>query len=389
MSPDTSTIDSLLQSTVPVERLRDPEPPVAYVPALADVDRTSSLSGPLAPASWRLERREISWNARYSILQTLGNGAQGIVYLARRDGADGYETNVAMKFYFRDPLRPSEDYFTEMRRVARQAQRVSEIQNDNLVTIRDFLQVDDTRVMIMEWIDGLDLRHLLDLRRYRRLQEQLSREEWERLNDVVVSVGPHQCRLKPGVAVDIVRGCLAGLSDLHHRGIVHCDLKPSNIMIKRNGANKIIDVDSSTLLADGEAEVIRGTPYYMAPEQLRDRRVSYASDIASLGYVLVEMLTGRLLFDHCKTIDELLAAKLTLADRLEALLPAEIRRDAALHALCRKMTAVDPSERFPDAEAAELDRRHGAASFHRRLVKSDLSTEYDRELAWWIESCKG
>jgi serine/threonine protein kinase len=362
----------------------------AHSPSLGDeiqLTRTDSLPDFFGPRTLPDSYREVSWRARYRLLETLGNGAQGVVYLALRGGADGYETKVAMKFYFRDRLREAEEYVREMKRVARQAQRISEIQNDNLVTIRDFLMVDETRVMIMEWIDGLDLRHLLDLKRFRELQNRLSRAEWERLNDVVVSPGPHHCRLKPGVAVDVVRGCLAGLSDLHHHGIVHCDIKPSNIMIKRTGTNKIIDIDSSTCLADEETEIVRGTPYYMAPEQIRERRVNYASDIASLGYVLIEMLTGRLLFENCRSIEELVEAKSSLPRRLETVLDKETMSDPVLFGLLRKMVAVDPAERFPDADAAELDRRHGAASFHRRLVKTDLSTEYDREVAWWIEAC--
>ena len=330
---------------------------------------------------------EISWHARYRMVQMLGNGAQGVVYLAQREGVDGYETKVAVKLYFQDRSRGRDDYIAEMRRVARQAQRVSEIQNDNLVSIRDFVAVNDTRVMVMDWVDGLDLRQLLDPQRFATLRRKLRQQEWERLNDVVVSSGPDHCLLKPGIAVDVVRGCLAGLSGLHQRGIVHCDVKPSNIMIKRTGTKKVIDIDSSCHLADEGDSVTRGTPYYMAPEQLRAQRVTHSSDIASLGYVLIEMLTGRLLFRDSKSVDDLLQAKLTLPDRLDGVLPRVVQEDPFLFALCRKMVAVDPDERFPNAEAADLDNRLGAASFHRKLIKSDLSTEYARELAWWIGAC--
>ncbi|MEM7234490.1 MAG: serine/threonine protein kinase, partial [Planctomycetota bacterium] len=127
------------------------------------------------------------------------------------------------------------------------------------------------------------------------------------------------------------------------------------------------------------------TPYYMALEQLRDRQVSFASDVASLGYILIEMLTGRRIFDHCRSMQELIYAKSVLPERLDSILPAEVLRDSTLQQLCRKMIAIDPAERFPDADAAELDR-HGAARFHRDLIVKNLSTEYDREIAHWIES---
>ena len=100
--------------------------------------------------------------------------------------------------------------------------------------------------------------------------------------------------------------------------------------------------------------------------------------------MLIEMLTGRLLFRDCRSVDDLLKAKLELPSRLDAILPDEVNGDSLLRGLVSKMVAVDPKFRFADADAAELDRM-GAVSFHRQLVKSDLSTEYDRELAWWVD----
>jgi serine/threonine-protein kinase len=274
-------------------------------------------------------------------------------------------------------------YLREMERIARQAQLVSGVQHDSLLSIRDLVAVGETRVMVLEWVDGYDLARLLDKDGLRALRDRIPKKAWDRLNDVVVTEGEDHCRLKPGIAVDILRGCLAGLSSLHHRGIVHCDLKPSNIMVKRTGTKKIIDFDSSCVPAE-EQPGMRGTPYYMAPEQLARRAVEVRSDIASLGYVLIEMLTGRLLFRDCASIPDLIAAKRELPRRLDDVLPEEVRQNALLRSLVSRMVAVEPKDRFPDADAVELDRM-GAVSFHRQLVKTDLSTEYDRELAWWLE----
>lgn len=337
----------------------------------------------------RLEPRpapiDTSWTAHYQIQKLLGQGSQGVVYLARREGADGYFTNVALKLFYRSLETTREEYLHEMARIAAQAQRVSLVQHDNLVSIRDFVAVGETRVMVLEWIDGRDLSDLLDHSRFDQLKQTLSRESWEHLNNVIATRGEDHLRLKPGVAVDILRGCLEGLSFLHHNGIVHCDLKPSNIMVKRTGIKKIIDVDSSCMPAV-DPVVVRGTPYYMAPEQLEGRPLQAQCDIASLGYILIEMLTGRLLFRECMTTEDLLKAKLSLPSRLDAILPADVRRSTPLRSLISKMVVVNPKDRFPDAEAVEVDRRSGAGLFHQILVKMDLATEYNRELAWWLEA---
>jgi serine/threonine-protein kinase len=366
-------------------------PPTADMRILDPLTEPESLlrtyhKAPGRPATLRVPpppAEELCWNARYRILGRLGYGAQGVVYLAERQGVDGYSTRVALKMFHRDGSGSMDEYLTEMRRVALQAQRISGIQHDNLVSIRDFVALGETRVMVLEWVDGRDLARLVDVREHERLRSRLPRRQWDRLNDVIVTTGKDQCRLKPGIAVDVIRGCLAGLSALHHRGIVHCDIKPSNIMIKRAGTKKIIDVDSSSIPIE-DPPIVRGTPYYMAPEQLRAQAVQLRSDIASLGYVLVELLTGSLIFKECDSVQKLLEAKIRLPGRLEQILPAEVRRDALLSGLIQKMIAIEPRNRFPDADAADLDSG-GAVSFHRHLVKTDLSTEYDRELAWWLE----
>ncbi|MEC9351929.1 MAG: serine/threonine-protein kinase [Planctomycetota bacterium] len=349
----------------------------------------SNLGQEVVPASVEVPADEMNWNARYKLLRKLGSGAQGVVYLALREGVDGYSTRVALKLYSRDQSVSESAHVTEMQRIAHQGQKISEIQHDNLVNIRDFVALGDTRVMVMEWVDGLDLRELLSLKLYRESRERISSEDWDRLNDMLVTPGEDHCILRPAAAVDILRGCLAGLSSLHQHEIIHSDLKPANIMIKRTGTKKLIDMDSSCDRQVNLQAEVRGTPYYMAPELIRDREVRYRSDIASLGYVLIEMLTGQLLFKDCKTLDQLLEKKLHLPQELPRMarkVPRYENLDLRLDLiqLCSKMIAIDPKERFPDAEAADISNL-GAASFHRQLVKHNLSAEYSRDLGWWID----
>ncbi len=117
-----------------------------------------------------------------------------------------------------------------------------------------------------------------------------------------------QPRLKPGMAIAVMRECLAALAALHREGIVHGDLKPSNIMLKRTGNAKIVDIGSAFELTNLPAQRTC-TPAYAAPEVLEGGECTPRSDLASLGYVLIEMLAGKPPFAGLTTYRELLEAK--------------------------------------------------------------------------------
>jgi serine/threonine-protein kinase len=160
-------------------------------------------------------------------------------------------------------------------------------------------------------------------------------------------------------------------------------MKPSNIMLKRTGNAKIVDIGSAFELEDPPLQRTC-TPQYAAPEVLEGAESTPRSDLASLGYVLIEMLSGRPPFPGLKTYRELLEAKRFLAQRLPNILPANVVCNELLMEFCRGLIAPDPMRRFPSAEEAEL-RKGGAAAFHRQLVKGDLAVEYDNEIRLWLE----
>jgi serine/threonine-protein kinase len=178
--------------------------------------------------------------------------------------------------------------------------------------------------------------------------------------------------------VAIVRECLMALAELHRESIVHGDIKPSNVMLKRSGNAKIIDIGSAFEI-DNPPPIRTCTPFYAAPEVLDGSDITPRSDLASLGYVLIEMLSGRQPFADLKTYRELLEAKRMLPQQLAKILPAEVTVNELLMNFCRGLIAPDPQARFQTAEAANL-AKDGASAFLRQLVKGDMSSEYDNEI---------
>ncbi len=328
----------------------------------------------------------LQWTTYQRLEKLLGSGGQGIVFLSHRRGADEFTLPVAMKVFSPERFPKLSGYEHAMGRIGRVAAKVAQIQHDNLLDVQDFVDRNRIRIMVMEWIDGFDLRNLLSLQRLAEIRDRVTNRRWEYINSVVVTAGPVQTRFKAGVAVAVVRDCLAALAALHREKIVHGDIKPSNIMLKRTGLVKVIDIGSAFEMENPPA-IRTCTPLYAAPEVLENNAMTPKSDLASLGYVLIEMLAGRPCFEDTLSLKELLEAKRMLPQRLHALLPPEVTCNSLLMNFCRGLIAPDPSLRFPSAEAAEL-LEDGAASFHRQLVLSDLSSEYDNDIRVWLEELR-
>lgn len=329
-----------------------------------------------------LRTRRVHWTTYHVFERELGSGGQGIVYLSARKGADGFHLPVAMKVLSPERFASPQSYQSAMERMARVASLVATIQHDNLLDVHDFVDRSSIRIMVMEWVDGLDIRQLLNSQRL-KLMEHLASERWDYIQSVIATHGPQQTRFKAGVAVAIVRDCLAALAALHRNKIVHGDVKPANIMLKRTGHAKLIDIGSAFEVAS-PPPVRTCTPAYAAPEVLEGGHCTPQSDLASLGYVLIEMLSGRPCFSPDLNLTALLEAKRKLPQILHELLPPEVACNTLLVNLCRRFILTDPGRRFPSAEAAEL-QKEGAAAFHRQLIFGDLASEYEHDLQMWMD----
>jgi len=330
-----------------------------------------------------VDQPKLSRTEHLRLERRLGSGGQGVVFLSERRGTDSFTLPVALKIFSPERYVDTRSYEEAMGRIAAVAGRVAQIQQDNLLDVYNFIERDRIRMMEMEWIDGYDLQRLLTPEMLKRVKNRVSQRRWEEMNQVVVTAGPIQPRLKPGIAVAIARECLAALAALHREEIVHGDVKPSNIMLKCTGNAKLIDIGSAIDL-NSMPQQRTCTPQYAAPEVLENVQCTPRSDLASLGYVLIEMLAGRPLFAGIRDYGQLLEAKRLLPQQIESLMPPEAACNEMLMNFCRSLTAADPMCRFPNAEAADLVKE-GAADFHRQLVKGDLASEYGNEIRVWLE----
>jgi len=200
------------------------------------------------------------------LLECMGRGGMGVVYKARQPRLNRL---VALKILARE--KEKDQRFAE--RFTREAQALARLSHPNIVTVYDFGEAAGLYYLLMEYVDGMNLRQLLQTR-----------------------------KLAPEEALTIVPSICEALQYAHQEGIVHRDIKPENILLDKQGRVKIADFGIAKLLGEGGAAVsltgeqqVVGTPHYMAPEQVeRPAVVDHRADIYSLGVVFYEMLTGEL-----------------------------------------------------------------------------------------------
>jgi len=346
----------------------------------------SSLAVHSSPAATDLYSRyqeivtssAVTWEIKYRLLSRLGAGGQGVVFLADRFGAFEVNLPLALKFYRPDGYPDVQTYRREMSRMAKVNMEAARIQQDHLVDVYNVVEYQGILVLVSEWVDGYDLRHLTTPKLLKQIRRTVDNDRWAYINDVIITDAGFQSRLKPGVAIAILRECLAGLAALHRQGIIHADMKPANVMVKQTGNCKIIDLGSAFIHQDYPIRPT-WTPRYAAVEVLEGARHSPLSDLASLGYVLLELLSGKYPFAGVADGTELINLKRDIWRRIPDLLPKDVARNNTLVGLISKMIAPDPADRFQSLEEADLSPS-GAAEIQRQLVKINMTTEVENEM---------
>lgn len=303
--------------------------------------------------------------------------------LALRHGARGCITRHAIKCFNPGLYRDAEEYWTDMGRIAQQVGQLQLLQSPHLVTTESYEETQGVGYVQMEAIDGLDLERLMSPETMEIARNGSTSQEWRRLIGTLFrSVAGRVC-LQPGVAVHILRAVLRGLERVHALRFLHSDIKPTNIMIDRLGGVKLIDFGRAVTIGE-RATFLLGSLQYMAPETHRREAGVVQSDFFSLGLVALEMLSGVPIGKEGLTEEELLHIKLHFSDTLSDMLPEDLRKNDALQHILRKFLAPDPAQRYASAVAAEAGEE-GLKVISRQLVQAGLDTEYERELAEFME----
>ena len=255
-------------------------------------------------------------NNRYQLLKRLGKGGMATVYRARDKML---ERDVAIKL-LRDDYSDDEKFRAKFRQEARSAANLS---HPNIVTVHDFGFDVGKLFIVMEFVDGPDLKTLI------RQQGRVS------IKDAIFLM---------------VQAC-AGIGYAHRAGLVHCDVKPHNFLVTSDRRLKVTDFGIaralSTIKHDEYSDVVWGSPQYFAPEQATGGAPSPASDVYSLGVILYELLTGTLPF-VAPTPEELARLHLTATPVLLSEYIPDV--PPALEQIVAKVLSKEPARRYRTAD---------------------------------------
>ena len=289
-----------------------------------------------APASARLLAN------RYRLVERIDEGGAGEVWRARDEklGRD-----VAIKLLGAD----ADDAFRA--RFADEARRAAAVVHPNVVTVFDEGRDGGDAFMVMELVPGKTLR------------------------EIVAERGP----LPAHEVSRLIRQVAAALDAAHAAGVIHCDVKPANVIVDREGVAKLTDFGIARAARDRDEQELLGTARYIAPERVEGGPVTARTDVYGLGLVAYELLTGRPAFDGA-TSEELVRERLVgpppslrlsrvgLDDRLDAIVGRALatvpdRRYASAGAFARAFSEVADRDADPTVSLASIGLARGARAW--------------------------
>ncbi len=255
-------------------------------------------------------------NGRYALVAQQGSGGMSVIYRAvdRMLGR-----NVAVKI-LRPSLTQDPSFLEKFRNEARS---IANLSHPNIVTVFDVGNDGATHYIVMELIDGEDLKKKIKA----------------------------QGAMPLDVVLDIATQICAGIGYAHRSGIVHADIKPQNVLLTAEMKVKVTDFGIAQALSDTQpqqrADVVWGSPHYFSPEQARGEQPTPASDVYSIGIVMFEMLTGRLPFTGTNQ-QELAMAH--IRDRVPLVTEFNPAVPEGLATIVQKVMSKDASGRYRTAD---------------------------------------
>jgi eukaryotic-like serine/threonine-protein kinase len=266
---------------------------------------------------------------RYEVVAKLGAGAFGEVYEATDTTL---HRKVAIKRIRLDAFAEGPELEEVKARFLREAQVAAKLRHPNIVTIHDIAAKDASSFMVMERVEGRTLQDVLQERGRLGVQE----------------------------TIHLVSQAAAALDYAHGNGVVHRDVKPSNLMVEPSGHVKVMDFGIAKAASSRnitQAGTIVGTPNYMAPEQARGGQVDGRADLFSLGCILYECLAGRRPFEGESVTAILLKIVSEPPPEIDF---AALHLPESLGPVLRKALAKNPQDRYPSGEALMAALRDAA-----------------------------
>src|SRR5436190_8015936 len=270
--------------------------------------------------------------SHYKVISAIGKGGMGEVYLAEDTRL---ERQVALKILLDDVAEDSD----RVRRFVQEAKAASALNHPNILTVYEIGEYGNSRYIATEFIQGETLR--------------------ERMRGEPIGLNE---------AIEISQQTAASLAAAHEAGILHRDVKPENIMIRKDGLVKILDFglakltenaarepmseDQTRIQLDTQPGVLVGTVAYMSPEQIRGRKVDARSDIFSLGIVMYELFTGKFPFEgesHMELASAILKDEPTPARQLSPWMPRQLER------IIEKALRKDRDHRYQHVKDLQID----------------------------------
>jgi len=263
------------------------------------------------------------FGGRYAVIDRIGAGGMAIVYKAK----DTLLNRVVTIKVLREQFVSDEEF---IRRFRREAQAAASLSHPNIVSIYDVGKDGDTEYIVMEYVEGKNLK------------------------EVIRDYAP----LSPDQALSLVRQIGEAIRHAHEHHIIHRDIKPHNILITADGRAKVTDfgiaraVTAATVTHTGD---IVGSVHYLSPEQARGLQCNEQSDLYSLGIILYELLTGKVPYDGETPIA--IALK-HLQEQAEPPAKLNPKISPALEAVIMRAIAKAPEKRYQTAKEflGDLDR---------------------------------